>query len=63
MIFRKKEKKPDVVKEAITLPTSSKKKVDTVNKTEKSQASNKTLDTYRSNKTNNVKSMDKSKST
>ena len=33
-----------------------KKKIDTVNKTEKSQASNKTVDTPKSNKTDKVKS-------
>ena len=37
------------MKESIT-PTITKKKIDTVNKTEKSQASNKTVDTPRSNK-------------
>ena len=38
------------MKEAINNHISSKKKIDTVNKTEKSQASNKTVDKPRSNK-------------
>ena len=37
--------------------------MDTVNKTEKSQAPNKTVDTTKSNKTDTVKSLDKSRST
>ena len=41
-------KKPNVMKEAITTPIS-KKKISTVNKTEKSQASNKTVDIYSRN--------------
>ena len=40
-----------------------KKMIYTVNKTEKSQASNKIVDTPKSNKTNTVKSLDKSRST
>ena len=40
-----------------------KKKMDTVNKTEKSQAYNKSDDTQESNKTDKVKSIDKSRST
>ena len=47
-----------MAKEAITHPIS-KTKFDTVNKTEKSQASNKTVDTTRSNKYEKVKSLDK----
>ena len=40
-----------------------KKKIDTLKKADKTQASNKTVDTPRSNKTNKVKSIDKSRST
>ena len=63
MVDKKSKTKPNVVKEAITPPISEKKKIDTVNKTEKSQASNKTVDTPKSNKTDTVKSLDKSRST
>ena len=52
-----------MVKEAITPPISAKKKIGTVNKTEKSQASNKTVYTPRGNQTDKVKSIDKSRST
>ena len=62
MVDKKKEKKPNVVKESITPPISGKKN-DTVNITEKPQASNKTVDTPRRNKTDKVKSIDKSRST
>ena len=51
------------MKEAIPAPISAKKKIDTVNKTEISQASNKTVDTPKINKTGKVKSIDKSWST
>ena len=51
-------KKLNVVREAIT-PPIEKKKIDTVNKTEKSQASNKKVDTSRSKKYEQVKSLDK----
>ena len=44
----KKVGKTNVVKESIT-PTISERKIDTINKTEKSQASNKTVDTPRRN--------------
>ena len=44
-----------MVGEAIAPPISEKKKIDTVNKTEKSQASNKTFDTSKRNKTDKVK--------
>ena len=63
MLDKKRKTKPNVVKEAITPPNLAKKKIDTVNKTEKSQASNKTVDAPRGNKTYKVKSMDKSRST
>ena len=53
------ETKHNMVKEAIT-PPIAKKKIDEVNKTEKSQASNKTIDGYSSNKSDKVKSLDKS---
>ena len=59
----KKEKKPNVVEEAITPPISSKNKIDTVKRTEKSQASNKAVETPKRNKTDKVKSIDKSRST
>ena len=58
MVDKKIKTKPNVVKEAITPPISE-KQIDTVNKTEKSQASNKTLYTTRSNKNDKVKSIDK----
>ena len=51
------------MKESITPPISEKKKIDTVNKTEKSQASNKKVGTSKSNKTDKVKSIHKSRST
>ena len=57
------QKKPNVVKEAITPPISSKNNIDTFNKTEKSPESNKTVDTPRSNKTDKFKSLDESRST
>ena len=53
--------KYNVVKEAITPPIA--RKIDTVNKTDKSQASDKTVDTSSSNKSEKGKSLDKSKST
>ena len=52
-----------MLKEAITPPLSAKKKINAVNKTEKSQASNKTVDTPRSNKTDKAKLIYKSRST
>ena len=48
---------------SITSPISEKKKIETVNKIEKSQESNKTVDTFKSNKTDTVKSIEKSRST
>ena len=54
--------KPNVVKESITPPISG-KKIDTVNRTDRSNASNKTVDTPKSNKTDKVRSIDKSRST
>ena len=55
--------KHNMVKEAIT-PPIAKKKIDEVNKTEKSQASNKTtVDKSSSNKSDKGKSLDKSRST
>ena len=53
---------PNVVKEAINTPTA-KNQIDTVNKIEKSQASNKKVDTSSSNKYDKFKSLDKSRST
>ena len=43
--FIKKENQKNVVQESITPPISEKKKIETVNKTDISQAYNKTLDT------------------
>ena len=54
--------KYNVVKEAIT-PPIAKKKINKVNKTEKTQASNKTVDTSRSNKYYKGESLDKQRST
>ena len=51
MVDKKRKTKSNVVRESINPPISAKNKIDTVNKTEKSQASNKTVDTPRSNKT------------
>ena len=48
MAGKKRKTKSNVVKEAITPPIPEKKKIDTVNKTDKSQASNKTVDTHKS---------------
>ena len=47
-------KKTNVVGKSITSPISVLENIDTVNKTEKSQASNKTVDTSRSNKIDTV---------
>ena len=46
--------------ESITPPISTKRKIDTVNKIGKSQASNKKVDTPKRNKTDTVKLLDKS---
>ena len=47
---KKGKPKPNVVKEFITPTNSAKKDIDTVNKTEKAQASNKTVDTPKGKK-------------
>ena len=52
-----------MVGESINPPISSKNKIDTLNKTDKSQVSNKTVDTPKSNKNDKVKSIDRSRST
>ena len=39
-VYKKRKTKPNVVEKSITSPISEKKKIDTVNKTETSQASN-----------------------
>ena len=52
-----------MVKAAITPPISEENKIDTINKTEKSQASNKKVDAHKSNKSDKLKPMDKSRST
>ena len=59
----KKGKKPNLVEEAITPPTSAKNNIGTVNKTQKSQAYNKIVDPPQSNKTDKFKPIDKSRST
>ena len=51
------------MKESITPPILAKKNIDTVNKTEKSQACNKRVYTLSSNKYDKRKSLDKSRST
>ena len=51
------------MKEAITPPVPGKKKIDTVNKRDKSKAPNKTVDTPKINKFDKVKSIDKARST
>ena len=56
MVYNKRKTKPNVVKESITSLISAKKNIDTVNKTEKSQASYKTVDIPKSNKTEKFKS-------
>ena len=61
--LKKSKTKPNVLKEGIIPPISEKKKIDTVNKTEKSKSFNKKVDMPRSNKTEKVKSIDKSGST
>ena len=43
MVNKETKTKPNVVKEAITPPISAKKKINTVNKTAKMQASNETV--------------------
>ena len=63
MLDKKSKKEPNVMKEAITPPISSEKKIDIFNKTEKPQAPNKTVDITISNKTDKVKSIDKSRYT
>ena len=63
MVDKKSKTKPNLVEEAITTNISEKRKMDTVNKTEKSQASNKTVDTHKIKNTDTVKSFDKKRST
>ena len=63
MVDKQGKSKQNVVEEAITPPIWSKKKIDSVNKTDKSQASNKTVDTPKNDKPDTVKSLDKSRST
>ena len=53
--------KPNIVEESITSPISSKKNIDTVNKTEKSQTSQKTVPTSK-NKLDTLNSIYKSRS-
>ena len=55
--------KQHFVEESITTPISEKNNIDTVNKTEKSKASNKRVDAPKRNKTDTVKSLDKSRYT
>ena len=63
MVDKKRKTKPNVVKEPTTPPISAKNNIYTVNKTDKSKASNRTVDTPKRNKTEKIKSIDKSKST
>ena len=55
MVDKEGKSKPNALEESIIPPISTKKKIYTVNKTEKSQASNKTVDTPKSNKNDIVK--------
>ena len=50
-----------MVEEATTYPISEKRKIDTVKKTEKLQASKKTVEISKRNKTDTVKTKDKSR--
>ena len=52
--------KPNVVKKFTTPPIAAKNKIDTLSKTNKSQAPNKTVDKPRSNKNDKVEAIDKS---
>ena len=63
MVEKKVKFKKNVVEEAINPPISEENRIDTVNKIEKSQASNKTVDTPKRNKTGKVKSLDNSRYT
>ena len=54
--------KTNAVKESITTPIA-RKNIDTVNRIEKPQSSNKTVDKYSSNKSDKAKSLDKSRCT
>ena len=62
MVDKKRKAKTNAAKEDITPLMSEKNKIDTVKKTEKSQAYNKTVHTPRSNKTDKANSIDKSRS-
>ena len=62
MVDKKRKTKTIVVKEAITPQFTARKKIDRVNKIEKSQASKETVDTPKSNKTDKFKSIDQSRS-
>ena len=53
MVEKEVKSKENFVEEAITTPISGKKKLYTVNKTDKSQASNKTVDIPKTNKSDN----------
>ena len=55
-VNKKRKTKPNVVWKAITYLISEKNKIDTVNKTEKSQAYNKIVDSPKINKNDTVKS-------
>ena len=63
MVDKNEKTKPNVVEEAITPSISERKNIDTINKTEKSQASNNTVDRTKINKTDKFKSLDKSRYT
>ena len=62
MVEKEGKPKQNIVEESITPPIST-TKIDTVNKTEKSHASNKTVYAPKYNKTDTVKSLDKSRYT
>ena len=62
MVDKIGKRKPNVVHKDITSPISEKKKIDTVKKTQKSQASKKTVDTSKRNKNDTIKTIHKSES-
>ena len=62
-VDKKGKSKPNLVEEVITYPISVKKKIDTVNKTEKSQTSKKQSLPPKKAKTDTLNSIDKSRST
>ena len=61
MVDKNMKSKPNVVEESITSTILSKKKIDTVNKTEKSQTSKETVPTSKEIKPDTLKSVDESR--